>query len=52
MGMETFGLHGLILYVSEVFLFEKMLIHNVDMETFDPHGLILCESEGFLSEML
>ena len=47
-GMETFGLHGLILCVSEGFLSELLCIHIVDIETFDLHALILCVSEGLL----
>ena len=49
MYMQTFCLHGLILYVSEGVLYELLCIHNVGMETFDLHGLILCVSEGVLS---
>ena len=42
--METVGLHGLILCVSEGVLYELICIHIVSIETFDLHGLILCVS--------
>ena len=48
--METFGLHELILCVSEGVLSEMLCIHIVCMETFGLHGLILCVSEGDLFE--
>ena len=48
--METFGLHELILCVSESVLSEMLCIHIVCMETFDLHGLIFCVSEDILSE--
>ena len=38
--METFGLHGLILCVSEGLLSELLCIHIVGMGTFGLHGLI------------
>ena len=47
--MGTSFLSGLILCVSEGFLFQLLYIHNVGMESFDLHGLILCVTEGFLS---
>ena len=47
-GMVTFDLHGLILCVSEGFLFLLLCIHNVGMGSFDLHGLILYVSEGVL----
>ena len=47
-GMGTFGLHGLILSVSEGVLFELLCIHIVDIEAFGLHGLILSVSEDFL----
>ena len=40
-GIGTFGLHGLIVCVSEGCLSELLCIHIVGMETFDFHGLIL-----------
>ena len=46
--METFGLHGLILCVSEGFLYELLCIHIVGIGTFDLHVLILCALEGVL----
>ena len=46
--MVTFGLHVLILCVSEGVLSELLCIHIVGMETFGLHGLILCVSEGLL----
>ena len=50
--MGTFALHGLILCVSEGFLYELLYIHIVGMEILGLHGLILCVSEGFFSELL
>ena len=50
--METFDLHGLMLCVSEGFLYKLLCINIVGMGTFDLHGLILCVSEGFLSNSL
>ena len=35
-GMGTFGLHGLILCVSEDFLSQLLCIHNVGIETIYP----------------
>ena len=51
-GMGSFDLYGLILYVSEGFLSELLCIHNVGMGTFDLHGLTLCVSLDFLSVLL
>ena len=48
MGMETFVLHGLILYVSEGLLSVLLCIHNVGMETLDLHELIADDSEDVL----
>ena len=42
--MGTFGLHGLILCVSEGYLSQLLCIHIVGMGTFDLRGLILCVS--------
>ena len=50
--MGTFGLHVMILCVSEDVLSELLCIHIVGMGTFDLHGQILCVSEGVLSELL
>ena len=44
--MGTFGPHGLILCVSEGFLYQSLCVHNVDMETYDLHGEILYVSGG------
>ena len=44
--METFGLHELILCVSEGFLSELLYVHNVGIETFDLYELNLYVSEG------
>ena len=49
--METFGLHGLILCVSECFLSELLCIHIVGKETFGLHVLILCVFEDLLSKL-
>ena len=49
-GKETFGLHGLILCVSEVLILLLLCNYIVGMGSFDLHELILCESEGFFSE--
>ena len=49
MGKETFGLHGLILCVSEGLLSELLYAHIVGIGTFDLHGLISCVCEGVLS---
>ena len=38
--METFGLHGLILCVSEGVISELLCIHIVGIETFDLHEWI------------
>ena len=51
MGSETFGLHELILCVSEGLLSELLCVHIVGIGTFGPHGLILCVSESFYSEL-
>ena len=50
--MGTFGLHELILCVSEGVPSELLCIHIVGMGTFGLHELILCVAEGFLSELL
>ena len=47
-GIETFGLHGLILCASGGVLYELLCIHNVNIETFGLHGLILCVHKGVL----
>ena len=39
--METFDLHGLILYVAEGYFSELICVHNVGIETFDLHRLTL-----------
>ena len=49
-GMETFGLHGLILCVSEGVPSQMLCVHNVDIETFVLHELILCAAEDYHSE--
>ena len=49
-GKETFGLHGLILCVSEGILSLLLCIHTVGKEAFGLHVLILCVSEDYLSE--
>ena len=46
--MGTFGLHELILCVSEEFLSELLCIHIVGMETVGLHELIFCVSEDLL----
>ena len=48
--MGTFGLHELILCVSEGVLSELLCIHIVGIGTFGLHELILCVSEGHHSE--
>ena len=50
--MEPSDLHGLILCVSEGFLYELLCIHNVGMGSFDLHELILYVSEGLTSVLL
>ena len=50
--METFGLHELILCVSEDFYSKLLHTYNGDMGTFDLHGLMECVSEGFPSQLL
>ena len=40
-GNGIFGLHGLLLCVSEGHLSELLCVHNVDIKTFDLHGLTL-----------
>ena len=46
----TFGLHVLILCVSEGFLSLLLCIHTAGIGTFDLHALILHVSEGVLSQ--
>ena len=50
--METFGLHGLILCVSEGDVCELICIHIVGKGTSGLHGLILCVSEGDVCELI
>ena len=40
-GMGTFDLHGLIVCVSEDFLYELLCIHIVGMGTLDLHELLV-----------
>ena len=48
----TFDPHGLILCVSEGFLWSLLWSHNACMGTFDLHELIWCVPVGFLSQLL
>ena len=49
--MGTFCLHGLILCVSEGFLFLLPCIHILGIGSFDLHELILCVFEDYFSGM-
>ena len=51
-GMETAGLHGLILCGSEGSLSELRYVHIVDIETFHLHGLILCVFEDLMEKKI
>ena len=51
MGMETFGLHGLILCVVEGCFSELICVDNVGIGTFGLHGQILYVSEDYLSDL-
>ena len=47
--IKIFGLHVLIVCVSEGLLSVLLYIYNVNIEVVGLHEQILCVSEGFLS---
>ena len=49
--METSGLHGLILCVSEGYFSELICVDNMGIGTFGLRGQILYVSEDYLSDL-